>query len=184
MPPYPASIHLGIEIHVTLDDWRENKDQTRHAPPRMGSYRSGAQCGVLFTAECPFWFFSWRAWLARNPGTYEGSAGHTRIAPHGPRGSGRIVSLGPRRTGQNRWPPRVQSATRVGRSSLAYSLSLFAIRAQPLGRASRRGASPLGLRVRQMRARGCARIATRDRLQARLDRPTRVSDCTLGGRRF
>ena len=45
MPPYPASVHLGIEIHVTLDDWRENKDQTRHAPPRMGSYRSGAQCG-------------------------------------------------------------------------------------------------------------------------------------------
>ena len=45
MPPYPASAHLGIEIHVTLDDWRENKDQTRHALPRMGSYRSGAQCG-------------------------------------------------------------------------------------------------------------------------------------------
>ena len=86
------------------------------------------------------------------------------------------------RTGQNRRPPRVQSDTRVGRSSLAYSLSLIAIRAQPLGRAcrtrspsgdapprdalgvSRRGASPLGLRVRQKRPRGCARIAKRDRL--------------------
>ena len=49
MPPYPASVHLGIEIDVTLDDWRENKDQTRHAPPRLGSYRSGAQRGFLFT---------------------------------------------------------------------------------------------------------------------------------------
>ena len=32
VPPFPTSIHLGIENQMPLNGWREQQERTRHAP--------------------------------------------------------------------------------------------------------------------------------------------------------